>query len=213
MNKKHIGSVMTAFGLIMCLGAAGLTGYNILEDKRAGEAVSSVLEKIEQSAGNAFNAAAANTADDSETAEDEAHADMPDPDMEMPVMEIDGYNYIGVLEIPALGLELPVMEEWDYTRMKTAPCRYSGSVYRNDLIIAAHNYSSHFGNLQDLNFGDTILFTDMNGNRFEYQAVMTEMLDGMAVDEMKNNPWDLTLFTCTLSGQARVTVRCAAVSE
>ena len=38
--------------------------------------------------------------------------------------------------------------------------------------------------------------------------VQVETLAPTAVDEMTGGDWDLTLFTCTYSGQARVTVRC-----
>lgn len=36
------------------------------------------------------------------------------PDMEMPVKTIEGVDYIGILTIPALELELPVISEWSY---------------------------------------------------------------------------------------------------
>ena len=42
----------------------------------------------------------------------------------MPTVQIDGYDYIGYLELPTVGLTLPVMESWDYDRLKLAPCRY-----------------------------------------------------------------------------------------
>ena len=33
-------------------------------------------------------------------------------------------------------------------------------------------------------------------------------MDSTAIEEMVTGDWDLTLFTCTLSGQTRFTVRC-----
>ena len=44
------------------------------------------------------------------------------PEMEMPTVKLDGRNYLGVLKIPALGLELPVMTDWSYPKLKIAPC-------------------------------------------------------------------------------------------
>ena len=70
------------------------------------------------------------------------------PNMEMPVLQADGKSYIGVLDIPALGLSLPVMSQWSYPNLKLAPCRYTGSAYSGNLILAGHNYPSHFGGLQ-----------------------------------------------------------------
>lgn len=201
MNKKTLGSIITVVGVMLCLASLGLVGYNLIEDRRAGSAVESVLEQITLPVSEKADVP------DTQT-EDTPYDDAPDPYREMPVVEIDGYGYIGVLEIPSLELRLPVMDRWDYTRMKTAPCRYSGSVYSNDLIIAAHNYSSHFGTLTDLVPDDEIIFTDMDGNAFRYIASQLETLDGTAVEEMQSGEWDLTLFTCTISGRARTTVRC-----
>ena len=131
-----------------------------------------------------------------------------DPNHEMPVRNIGGEDYIGVLEIPSLGLMLPVMSEWSYPRLKIAPCRYTGSAYQGNLIIAAHNYRSHFGNLKELCEGDVVCFTDMDGNVFSYEVMFLEVLQPTDVDEMESGDWDLTLFTCTVGGKSRVTVRC-----
>ena len=130
------------------------------------------------------------------------------PDMEMPEEEIDGNRYIGVLEIPALALKLPIISEWNYARLKIAPCRYLGSAYKGNLILAGHNYKSHFGNLYRLEAGDEVFFTDMAGNQFVYSVSGIEQLPSTAIEEMEAGNWDLTLFTCTVGGAARVTVRC-----
>jgi sortase A len=128
----------------------------------------------------------------------------------MPTVEVDGYDYIGTLEIPSLSLDLPVMSSWSYAGLNIAPGRYSGSAYMNDLVIAGHNYSSHFGSLKTLAVGDSVLFTDVDGNEFDYEVASVDRLEPTQVAEMKAGDYPLTLFTCTLNGAARVTVRCAA---
>ena len=130
------------------------------------------------------------------------------PEMEMPTREIDGQTYIGMVEVPALELSLPVISEWTYPRLKKAPCRYVGSVYSKDMVICGHNYDRHFGRLKDLAVGDEVRFTDMDGNVFFYTVCGTEQLGKYAVEEMLAGEWDLTLFTCTKGGRMRVTVRC-----
>lgn len=130
------------------------------------------------------------------------------PNMEMPVLLADGKSYIGVLDIPALGLSLPVISQWSYPDLKLAPCRYTGSAYSGNLILAGHNYPSHFGGLKNLRSGDTVCFTDADGNQFFYQVAELEVLDGTAVEEMTAGDWQLTLFTCTYGGQSQVAVRC-----
>ena len=53
----------------------------------------------------------------------------------------------------------------------------------------------------------------MDGNRFIYAVSGTEQLPGTAIEEMESGDWDLTLFTCTIGGAARVTVRCVLTAE
>ena len=91
--------------------------------------------------------------------------------------------------------------------MKIAPCRYTGSAYQDDLIIAAHNYNSHFGNLKNLREGDTATLTDMDGNVFTYEMAELEILQPTDIEGMDSGEWDLTLFTCTIGGSSRVTAR------
>ena len=129
------------------------------------------------------------------------------PNMEMLVETIKGIDFIGILTIPALELELPVISQWSYPNLKTAPCRYSGSAYLNNLIICGHNYTSHFGNLKNLWEGDIATFTDMDGNVFTYKMLERETLPPTSIDAMESGDWDLTLFTCTVGGQSRVTIR------
>ena len=126
----------------------------------------------------------------------------------MTVSEINGYDYIGFLSIPVLNIELSVMADWSYPQLQKSPCRYSGNVHADNLVISAHNYWSHFGQLKNLKPGDEILLTDMDGIRHCYQVTALDILDPYAVEEMTAGNYDLTLFTCTYGGQNRVTVRC-----
>lgn len=100
-----------------------------------------------------------------------------------------------------------------YEKLKIAPCRNYGSVMSNDMVIAGHNYTRHFGTLNNLKIGDAVIFTDMNGVRYPYQVEEVLTLEPTAVEEMQNSGWNLTLYTCTLSGQLRLTVRCSRNSK
>lgn len=121
---------------------------------------------------------------------------------------IEGYGYIGYLSIPSLDLDLPIMADWDYDRLQIAPCRYSGTLKGEDLVLMAHNYSHHFGRLSELTQEDTVIFTDMDGNMTEYEVIVLDILPPDAIEEMTAGDFDLTLFTCTYGGQSRITVYC-----
>lgn len=128
---------------------------------------------------------------------------------EMPSVELDGRYYCGYITLDTIGLELPVINDWSYANLNVAPCRYEGTPETHDFIIAAHNYNSHFGMIKNLSDGDEIVFTDCNGQKYHYNVTYMEYIDGYSVEQMSenNSSWDLTLFTCTLNGQSRVTIR------
>ena len=159
----------------------------------------------------------AQTAEEGERAPEQPEPSVPEyvlhPEMEMPTVEIDGVEYIGTLTIPALGLELPIVSAWSDALLDLAPCRYTGSAYLGDLIIAGHNYRGHFGSLYRLTPGDEVQFTDTAGNVFSYGVSEIQELPGTALEEMEAGDWDLTLFTCTLSSASRVTIRCQRIGE
>lgn len=131
---------------------------------------------------------------------------------ELPSLLVSGDEFCGYVVIEKIGVELPVFDDWDYNRLLEAPCRYRGSVETGDMIIVAHNYKSHFGNLKELQIGDEIVFFDAAGTKHPYVVSELAILDGTAVDDMEEGNWDFTLFTCTVGGKQRVTVRCKSAT-
>lgn len=194
-RRTRKGEALFCLGALMIAAALGLALYNLSRQAAAGKSSGSGLRKLTETVAERRMEQAA--------AEKELY-----PNLEMPVVTIDGYDYIGWIELPALELTLPVMSEWDAARLKIAPCRYSGSVYSGDLVIAAHNYASHFGRLSALSPGDEVIFTDADGREFRYAVADAEILPPTAVEEMTAGEWPLTLFTCTYGGRTRLTIRC-----
>ena len=207
---KRIAFILS--GMVLMIAAAGLTAYNLNEDANATESASYILEKFSDEREKLVESTEEPSLPTGITGEIIEETTIS-PDTPMPTISIDGVNYIGTLTIPALGIELPVAENWDYTQMKISPCRYEGSVYKNDLIICAHNYSTHFRNIKDLQNGDDVIFVDAVGNNFNYQVELVETLQPTAINEMISSEYDLSLFTCNYAGNARVTVRCNQVEE
>ena len=203
--KTDPGRIWINTGLLLLTAALFLWAYNGQESRRAGDSAQQVITELTQSLTQETEAGA-----DPEPAEAPA-VKMPeyllDDQREMPEKTIGGRDYIGVLSIPSLDLELPVLSRWSYPNLKVAPCRYSGSLYQNNLIICAHNYASHFGKLKTLQPGDTLLFTDMEDQVVTFQMVERETLEPDDEEAMTTGNWHLTLFTCTPGGQTRVTVR------
>lgn len=131
---------------------------------------------------------------------------LPEPVYTMKETEIDGHLYIGILSIPDLELELPIMSDWSYPKLRIAPCRYHGTVLGGDLVLVAHNYQRHFGRLSELQEGADVTFIDVDGIATDYVVVGRDILPPDAVEEMTAGDYDLTLFTCTYGGESRVTI-------
>lgn len=208
-RKNRLGRFFTGAGLILVASAVLLLMYNLWDSRRAEESQEEILaEYLSENK----KASEVPSDPDGEAADSQDIPDyMLDPDMEMPeftLSSLGDISCIGILEIPALDLQLPVISEWSYPALRLAPCRYTGSAYKGDLVIAAHNYQSHFGRLKTLSTGSEVIFIDAVGNRFVYQVAVIEALTPWSVEDMTSGEWPLSLFTCTLDSQNRVTVRC-----
>ena len=187
MPKKS-GVILISLGAVLILAALLLFLHNRSEDRRAGQEAESLLEDVRSSMA--------------------ANAD-PEP-QEEPAEEII-YDYAGVIVIPDLSLELPVIDQWSYARLKVAPCRQSGAAADGDLVIAAHNYKSHFGYLDRLEPGASVIFTDMEGTVYRYAVEEIRQLapeDAEDVSSVFSSEYPLVLYTCTPGGKARVAVFC-----
>ena len=212
-KNKRFNFFMLA-GLLLMLGAVALMCSNLWREYKAKLNSAEVLSVLEELPQPAPTATPAPTADGSADVDEGDKGEKADKGGAMPETEINGNLYVGILDIPDLGLKLPVMRELNYKKLDIAPCVYKGSVYDDDLIIAAHNFKTHFGRIKDLKKGSPISFTDIEGNVFSYSVIDNLDINGHDGNKMEEDgDWDMTLFTCTYSGAARVTVRCKKISD
>ncbi len=194
--QRRFGKIMIEVGAVLILLALSLFVYNKWEASQAEESANMVVMQISMIIEDNVSYSNYITTDE-ETGEAE--------------VEYDGYDYIGTLDIAKFGLELPVQEQWSYAGLKIAPGRYSGSAATNDLVICAHNYERHFGRLSELEAGDSIVFTSIDGTVYNYEVTEIFTLEPTGIDTLLAGDWDLCLYTCTYNGQARVVVRCRLV--
>jgi sortase A len=220
-NFPRIGTSLILGGLFLLTLAALLVFHNLWEDRQAGQTSAQVLRQlltVETAAPQKASDPVPTTLNASAALE-EGQVDptavplyVRYPELEMPTVDIDGHAYIGRLDIPVLSLSLPVMSNWSYDNLKLAPCRYAGSAYQENLVIAAHNYKSHFRDLKTLTPGDPVYVTDVDGNVFSYTVAELQQLSPTEVEAMEHSGYPLTLFTCTVGGSYRLAVRCVAAS-
>lgn len=193
------GTVPIVLGLLLLLGAAGLTFHNMNEELSAGRASDAALEEISANLGNAPYQASGQ-----EFLKKEAISDDE-------ILELDGQIYMGLITFPALELQLPVQMEWSYPNLKTSPCRMQGSPSQGNLVIMGHNYRTHFGTLDRLEIGDEVSVTLCDGATYVYQVDAKEIVNPYAVEDVTSGEWPLTLFTCTPGGRTRRVIRCDLV--
>lgn len=203
MKSKE--KIFTWIGKVCLLSALLLHLYNIYDNMNQDQNQKQILEQYIQETNHQ---------------QDTSFIQIPDyqlnPEMEMPEVSIPGLEEagcIGIIEIPSINIKLPVLSTWSYSLLKKAPCRYTGSIYLDNMVIAAHNSEAHFKKISNLQEGDIVTFTDAVGNVFTYTVAGIELLQPDEVDNMTNGQWPLTLFTCTYGGASRVTVRCEKNTE
>ncbi|MBE6037711.1 MAG: sortase [Anaerofustis stercorihominis] len=200
--KSNKGKYMINMGLILIISALLLACYNIWDENRAIKNAAEALSAVEII-----------MEDRQENKQDKIIPEyVRNPGMQMPLNGIDGWDYVGTISIPSLDITLPVINECSPAALKNAPCRYYGSVYKDDMVISAHNYKRFFAELKNIQTGAVAVFTDMNGNVFEYEMFCVEILKPTQAEEMISGEWDMTLFTCTPGGGYRIAVRFLRIS-
>lgn len=198
---KHGGTVFIALGLLLLVGAAGLTVYNLDQDKNAGQEAVAVVENLNELLA------------DTEIRVRPAAELGWTANTEQALLSLDGHDYMGLITLPTLELQLPVQDKWSYKNLKISPCRMQGSPETEDLVIIAHNYQTHFGTLDQLLIGDEVSVTLIDGTTYVYRVDAMEIVQPTAVEDVTSGEWPLTLFTCTLGGRTRVVVRCDWAEE
>ena len=86
----------------------------------------------------------------------------------MPMLSVDGTDFVGIVEMPKYGSALPVGGNWG--KVSKYPCRFDGSAYDRTLQIGATTQKGQYDFYREISVGDAVYFTDMEGNRFSYQV-------------------------------------------
>lgn len=209
MNKKKVGAILMILGSLLLVAAILIAVYNYSLQRKAERASKEILAELREN----YSFPKINEQIVlKKTAEPEKPFDNPYTPLEETAV-VDNEKYIGILQIPSLKIELPVTKDFSYDSLKKSPCRYSGSASEKNLVICAHNYSSHFGGLNKLLNGDEIRFIGFNGNVYVYSVSGIEQIKPSDISAVTDDNFELTLFTCNLSGNARVAVKCELIGS
>ena len=163
MIFRKKSSFLTALGILLLLAALGLTAYNVMDSLRAETEARAIREEIARRMPETIAAAPAPRRDET--------------DLTMPVFEIGGYNYVGIVEIPSLNISLPVMDTWDDERLKISACLYRGNYKTDDMVICAHNYAQFFAPIRGIGMGEEVCFISAEGTVYRYSVTNRETLE------------------------------------
>ena len=201
-RARRQGNTLIVIGMVLLVAALGLVAYNFMGDREAGNTAQSVLGELKTLIDVGADAYESNL--------EEVPDYIRNPEMELPRAKIGVHECVGIIQMPTINIELPVIADYIFEEMLAGPCRFFGSPYTHDMVLCAHNYDTHFRRIGTLEEGDPVIFVDVDGNVFNYTVGLIEVLKPTEVLEMCDSEWDLSLFTCTLDAQNRTTVRCIA---
>lgn len=128
--------------------------------------------------------------------------------MEMPVLQVDGEDFLGILQVPAFGVKLPVGSAWDKAAVTAFPRRFSGTVYDGSLVIGGADQPGQFWFLDQLQPGDMVTVTDMTGAEFTYRVDRVDRSATAEAEVLLCGDGELTLFVRDAYGLEYVLVRC-----
>ena len=217
-KPKKIGIVLLTAGAVLVIAALLLFSHNRAEDRRAGESAEETLRLVETAMAERETngetgttpAPGASASPGTATAGTETGSGgLPAPPaLDMPTVRSGAYDYIGYLDFPGYDLTMPVAATWSFPAMEISPCRHTGSVYNDNLVVAGHNYKTEFDVLFHLEAGDTVTFTDVDGNVFTYTVREFASVTPDDSDTVMNSGYALTMYTCNWDTTERVTVFC-----
>lgn len=128
---------------------------------------------------------------------------------DMPVLELGGEDYSGLLQVSGFGVHLPIGNEWSISSSNKCPCRFWGSVYDHSLIIGGSSQKGQFDFCRKLDLGDTVSVTDMTGAIFFYEVTGIDRRGHADMKTFRESDGDLILFARDSSTLGYLIVRCS----
>ena len=126
----------------------------------------------------------------------------------MPVLEIEGADYVAILEVPSCDVTLPVADLWNGNKLSSSPRRFYGSAYDNTLIIGGADDPRQFGFCDKIELGASITVTDMTGAQFSYTVSKVDRGKHADPQWLMNADYALTLFCRDVYSMEYIAVRC-----
>jgi LPXTG-site transpeptidase (sortase) family protein len=218
MFEGKFGKVLTIILIVvilMILIVLGFFTFNYIKNINENEEASSAVGKFEGSVNNTIKDKT-NTIDDTEIVNVEISYEnliSGGTGSSSSGKTYKGFNVVGTIEIPAINLQYPVLEEATKSSIE-ASVAVNGGPGLNQIgntIIIGHNYrnGTFFSNNKNLVEGDKIYITDNSGNKITYSIFniyTTTTDDSEYYDRETDGKREVTLVTCTDDTKNRLIV-------
>jgi len=129
-------------------------------------------------------------------------------DSAMPVLELEGTDFCGILEIPAYGVRLPIGNQWRSGDTRKYPCRFRGSVYDNTLAIGGSDQAGQLPFCDRIQLGERIVVTDLMGMEYSYCLTRVDRNKSAEAVWLTESEADLTIFVRDATSLEYLALRC-----
>lgn len=130
------------------------------------------------------------------------------------ITKYKGYDIVGIIEIPKINIEYPIINQTSDEAMALSITKFWGNNVNDigNFTMAGHNYfdGTMFSNTNKLNIGDTIKMTDLDGKTIEYKVFDKYIIDPndvKCVQSVEENTREITLITCINGRNNRLVVK------
>lgn len=134
--------------------------------------------------------------------------------------EINGYKVIGIIKIPKIDFEYPILETTTVETLNLSITKFWGKEINEigNVTLAGHNNLSgvKFGKIKKLKVGDIIELTDIQNVTLKYEIFKTYVIDPNDISCIlpeQEGTREITLITCTTGGKNRYIVKARQIEN
>lgn len=128
--------------------------------------------------------------------------------------KIGEYKVIGIINIPKIGIEYPILEKTNKESLDLSITKFWGEKInqKGNVVLAGHNRLNNtmFGKIDKLENGDIIELTDSQMVTVKYQVFDKYIIDPNDIDcifPIEENTREVTLITCSNRDKNRLVVK------
>ena len=133
--------------------------------------------------------------------------------------QIQGYKVVGIIKIPKIELEYPILEKTNKETLNLSITKFWGNRINEigNVTLAGHNNlnGTMFGKLKKLEEGDIIELTDIQNVKLKYKVFKTYVIDPNDITCIlpeQEGTREITLITCTNGSKNRFIVKAREIN-